>query len=183
MNYSEYRKRLLKFADLIADTKPLFDAVANNVADRAQRIFIQGGVGPGGSKENYSSNPLYKNPDSAPRKFPVKGKTGESKFQNGKPHKTAYFANYAAYKKQIGRTAFVNLIEFGNFDRAFRTGLRLQGKKVVHFIKTGVDNPDGKIEGIIAKYPGVADVLPKEREQFVVDLTNYMADAVEQAGL
>jgi len=183
MKYSEYRKRLLKFSDLIAETKPLFDAVVNNVADRAERIFVNGGVGPGGSRENYSPNPLYKNPDIAPRKFPVRGKDGESKFKNGKPHKTAYFPNYSAYKRQIGRTSFVNLIEFGNFERGFRTGIKLQGNKVIHFIRIGTDNPQGKVDGLINRYDGVSTLINAERDAFITDLTNYLADAREDAGL
>jgi hypothetical protein len=174
---------LLKFSDLIAETKPFFDAVVNNVADKAERIFVNGGVDASGGQEEYSKKALYKNPKTSPRSFPTKGKDGKSKFKNGNEHKTGYFESYGDYKKTIGRTSFVNLIEFGNFERAFRTGIKQSGNKVIHYIRTGPDNPEKKIEGILERYEGVAKTLPKEQEQYLRDLNNYLADARENAGL
>ena len=60
-----------------------------------------------------TTTPIYINPDKAPRKTANKakgieglkraGKYGDTKFKNGKPHKTAYNANYKALRNKIGR--------------------------------------------------------------------------------
>ena len=60
-----------------------------------------------------TTTPIYINPDKAPRKTASKakgieglkraGKYGDTKFKNGKPHKTAYNANYKALRNKIGR--------------------------------------------------------------------------------
>lgn len=60
-----------------------------------------------------STKPFYINPNKAPRKaglMPPKGKTGETKFKDGKPHKTTYVNSYKDFRNRIGRkTDKVNL--------------------------------------------------------------------------
>lgn len=57
-----------------------------------------------------STNELYVNPAKSPKVFPPRGKNGELKFKNGKPHKTGYFPSYRDFRKTIGRkTGIVNL--------------------------------------------------------------------------
>ena len=70
----------------------------------------------------YSTNPIYVNPNNAPRKFPTIGKTGKSKFADGMPHKTGYFEEgYSEFKTTIGRNEIgkVNLFLTGNMRNSF----------------------------------------------------------------
>jgi hypothetical protein len=176
MTPKEYSKRLLKFANKLDASKPFFDAVANNVNERSERVFVRGDF----NAKDYSNNPLYVNPKSAPRSFPTKGKTGKTTFANGKKHKTGYFSSYKQFKTTIGQPAFVNLVLFGNLQRAFRTGLRASKLKINHVIKIDAANPKGKVEGLIKKYPHAFDLTAKERKEFNEDLTNYINDLIEK---
>jgi hypothetical protein len=165
MTIKEYQKRIKDLERQIIDTKGFYQEVAFNINQRADRIFIKGGVGSQGTSVSYTGGAMYKNPKVAPRSFPTKGKNGESKFKNGKNHKTGYFDSYKSYKRTIGQKGFVNLIEFGNFEKAFRTGIYPQGLKINHAIPLSVANPSGKVEGIIDRYPGVEYVSRKERKE------------------
>lgn len=84
--------------------------------------------------------PIYINPDKAPRKTASKakgieglkraGKYGDTKFKNGKPHKTAYNANYKALRNKIGRRIDkVDLNFSGKLSKEF--GLEVKGRNVV----------------------------------------------------
>lgn len=60
----------------------------------------------------YSNKPMYLNPRKAPRKFngAIAGKYGETKFKNGKLHRTKYFTGYKSYRINVGRQGeFVDL--------------------------------------------------------------------------
>jgi len=87
-----------------------------------------------------TSKPIYINPDKAPRKTANKakgieglkraGKYGDTKFKNGKPHKTAYNANYKALRNKIGRRIDkVDLNFSGKLSKEF--GLDLKSKNEV----------------------------------------------------
>ena len=87
-----------------------------------------------------TSRPIYINPDKAPRKTANKakgieglkraGKYGDAKFKNGKPHKTAYNANYKALRNKIGRRIDkVDLNFSGKLSKEF--GLDLKSKNEV----------------------------------------------------
>jgi hypothetical protein len=87
-----------------------------------------------------TTTPIYINPDKAPRKRASKakgieglkraGKYGDTKFKNGKPHKTAYNANYKALRNKIGRRIDkVDLNFSGKLSKEF--GLEVKGRNVV----------------------------------------------------
>ena len=181
MTTKEYSKRLLKFADKLDKSKPFFDAVANSVEAMADRVFIRGEFNP----EPYSTNPLYVNPLFAPRKFGVKGKPynskpGRTKFANGEPHKTRYFENYTQYKLAIKQKSFVNLVLFGNLQRAFRVGIAKKDNKIVHKIAINESNPEGKIKGLMKKYPQAFKLTKEEKNAYKEDLRNYLDDYLEK---
>ena len=76
----------------------------SNLSRITQGRAINGMIG------HYSGVPMYVNPRYSPRKFPTKGKNGQTKFKNGKPHKTGYFVGYKGFRTAIGReTNIVNL--------------------------------------------------------------------------
>lgn len=188
INTKEYINRLQKFADGLQESEPVFNAVANTVRNQTVRVFEQGGVGPGGSKAAYGGGALYVNPNTSVRKFPLKGKNGgASKFKNGKPRKTGYFTSYAEFKQTIGEGRNVNLKLFGNLARAYGTGISVKrsgGEVLVfHSIRTDQSNPEGKVKGLIGKYPAAFMPTDRERAEFVQDLENYVHDLRVRVGL
>jgi hypothetical protein len=126
--------------------------VADVHALQTQRIFVDGQNSQNTGIGSYNTtDPLYVNPANAPKKFPTKGKTGKSRFKNGKPHKTGYFKSYSSFRQAQGRqTAVVDLRLSGMLFRDYASSLlRLDNKWIA-----GVKNKEnaGKINGAIKKY-------------------------------
>lgn len=138
---------MAKLKDLIAKYKDLSKELAQKaklsetvtiVAVKAvevfykQRIFKDGKDSNGAQIGDYSVIPFYINPQS-PNLLGVKkgglkpiGKTGQTKFKNGNPHKTAYLANgYKELRQKTGRqSAKVDLNLSGSLSASIRTGRR-----------------------------------------------------------
>ena len=110
-----------KIQELVKFCKPLEIAARDTMAMQAGRIFVEGKDSADSSIGKYSTKPLYLNPKKSPKKFAVKGKTGKSKFKNGKPHQTRYFADgYKGFRNTIGRqTKFVDLSLVGDLQSDF----------------------------------------------------------------
>lgn len=97
-------KQESKLNAIIKENKPLLFAVTSTMALRSRRIFLQGLNADGGKIGDYGTNGLYVSGKARPSpKEPLRGKTGESKFKNGNEHKSKYFTNFLAYKKDVGR--------------------------------------------------------------------------------
>lgn len=156
----------------LLDQQEYFELAKFITSETSDRIFVKGQDTSGGDIGTYSSKPLYVNPDVAPRSFARKGKTGETKFKNGKSHKTGYFNGYGQYKQQIGEGNRVNLRLFRNFEVAYNAGgeFSIESGRLVykHTILTSAANPVGKIEGIKDKYPN-AFGLSQQEKQIVKD--------------
>lgn len=105
-------KQEAKMNAIIKDNKPLLLAVTSTMAIRSRRIFLQGLNASGEKIGEYGNNPLYVSGSARPApKKPLKGKTGESKFKNGKEHKSKYFTNFYAYKKDVGRGQVLSTVD------------------------------------------------------------------------
>lgn len=96
------------------DMDKLLREVANNLyVENSRRIHNEGKdvndklIGQG----KYSTKSTYISLSQSPKKFQAKGKSGNTKFKNGKPHKSGYFPNgYKQFRDTIGRrTSVVNL--------------------------------------------------------------------------
>lgn len=176
----EYITRLKEFEqNYAADIEKEFVLeLSNSIGLQADRIFIEGGVGAGGSRMQYKTGEVYINPATAPRAVPIRGKNGSGDFKNGKKRKTAYFASYADFKTNIGQTNYVNLVLFGNFERAFRTGIRYDGLSAVHFIVDNAANPADKIDGLRANFPGAFQILPDEEKDFTDKMDEIVNDVL-----
>lgn len=89
------------------------------------RIHEQGLAADGSDIGQYDkTTPLYVNPLNSPKSFPVKGKTGKTKFEKtGLPHRTRYFESYNEFKTYIGRNELgkVNLSLSGQLASQFVT--------------------------------------------------------------
>lgn len=122
----QYVAALRKQAKELRDSKAPFVAASTAHADMVERIFTDGVAANGSKIGSYdSSNPLYINSKNSPVNVAPKGKSGKRTFDNGKPHKTAYFQSYKAYRANIGRpTGTVNLDLFGRLKQEFENSMR-----------------------------------------------------------
>jgi hypothetical protein len=181
----QYVEKLQKLAEL--DVKPFYDITQEVIARQTYRIFTKG-QGSNGPLGSYSPDPIYvsNKQSSTPRRNKPVGKTGETKFKNGNPHKSTYFpGGYSEFKKAIGKGGKVNLWLFGNFLKAFMNSGGVNNIKVgnsrikiIKSIKPGTHNPQGKLDGIFNKYPDAfkftkgerAFVLKRFKEIFIEQL-------------
>jgi hypothetical protein len=88
------------------------------------RIFEDGKASNGGPIGSYSTDPAYISLSASPRKITPRGKTGKTKFSDGRPHTSAYFKDgYKGFRRAVGRDADnVNLKLFGDLQRAWVAG-------------------------------------------------------------
>lgn len=157
-----------KLNELRTKNLPLARAAADTNAMQVKRIFTDGGKSSGGKIGSYNStDPLYVSPKLAPKSFPTKGKGGKSKFNNGKSHKTGYFASYKAFRANQGReTSFVNLNLFGNEQSDMANSLtQVTVNKWTSGFKRN-ENADKK-RGQEAKYGIIFDLTKAEQESFL----------------
>lgn len=90
---------------------PLFLGATTGVSDMVERIFVRGADSFNRPIGTYSTKPTYINPVESPVSFAPRGKEGNTRFNNGKQHKTKYFERgYKQFRRQIGRqSSFTNL--------------------------------------------------------------------------
>lgn len=183
----EYVKKLNKFALSIQDIKPFYEATNEVIIMQEDRIFNKGLDSKGSPVGNYSTAPIYISLRATPKKFPAKGKTGQTKFKNGKQHTSGYFAGgYYQFKQAIGRAGAgkkINLELFGHFRKGFANSanpakLSKTGFEVVYSVKHTGANPKGKVEGIIAEYPQAFKLSTKEREYILEKFREIFIDAI-----
>jgi len=126
MKGSQYFKQVQKVYTQENLNKAILSAALTVNADMSERIFVDGKASDGSEIGKYNTtDELYVNPKNAPKKFPPKGKNGDVKFSDGKPHKTSYFDSYAEFRKKIGRkTNKVNLFLFGVLQSNWSNGVK-----------------------------------------------------------
>lgn len=108
-------KQKIAIDNIIKEDKPLRIAVSSITALISKRVWTQGLNSDGSIIGNYKGGEIYVSGVVAEKtrlpKFPLKGKTGESTFKNGKPHKSGYFTNYLSFKKTEGRNKKVQTVD------------------------------------------------------------------------
>lgn len=166
---SEYIAKLECFKQKLEQNRPLAIAALAIHELRAKRIFTDGLKTDSTQIGQYSEEPLYVNPVTrSPKKFPVAGKHGDTKFASGKPHLTRYFQRgYKGYKQTIGRNAnFVNLFNFGNLKSNFENQSRV--KKISNNeYQLGLDEENAnKREGLTDKYGEIFPHTQGEKTKF-----------------
>lgn len=179
MSTEEYIQKLrTKLNELTHNNVPLARAVATTHADQMQRIFTEGKDSTGAKIGQYNStDPLYVDPKTSPRRFPTKGKTGETRFKNGKAHKTGFFSSYKAFRASQGRqTSYVDLKLHGQLQSDMSNSLtRLSPAVWV----TGTKNRKNskKAEGAEKKYGNIFNLTKDEKE----DLKEVLRDELLKA--
>lgn len=158
---------------IIKENKPLQIAVKSIMSVQSKRIFIDGKNASEGTIGEYSENEIYVSPDSNKGlpAFPLKGKNGESEFENGKKHKTGYFKNYYSFKRSIGRNKKLKTVDLfltGQLSRNWANAEALtnaQARKVNQnkYIVSLTDENYKKAE----RYGNVFGLTKKEKELFL----------------
>jgi hypothetical protein len=133
-----------------------------------ERIFEQGKKTDGSDIGQYNtSNELYVNPKNAPKNFPAKGKNGDAKFSDGKPHKTGFFESYKEYRSTVGRQSTkVDLTMTGLLKSDFSRAV----VKVNNFNYTSsVSTERNKkiIEGMEEKFGKIFGLTEAEKQNFL----------------
>lgn len=121
-NISEVMIDLSKRLDgFLVDNKVVAKVAQVVWGNNIRRIHNEGNAVNESSIGKYGIKPLYVNPKKSPKKFTPKGKSGESKFKNGKSHKTKYFPKgYKGFRAEIGRRVDkVNLSLSGRLEKEF----------------------------------------------------------------
>jgi len=96
------------------------------IAEYKNRIFVEGLTTDGSQIGQYSTRPFYQNPNAltgvASSGVTPVGKTGKSRFKNGKAHKTKYLPRgYAELRELTGRQpAKVDLNFSGSLERSIK---------------------------------------------------------------
>lgn len=154
----------------LTNDQEYFELVNYVISEQSERIFTRGLDKDNSDIGQYSTKPLYVNPKNAPRSFPVRGKTGETKFKSGKPHKAGYFPGYGQFKQTIGEGSRVNLRLFRNFEVAYNTAGKFTFRDsrliYIHAIRSSTANPVGKLEGIKSNYSNAFGFTEAERNIF-----------------
>lgn len=165
MTTKDYINKLKEKAAFIREKKYVGIAASSVHVVMSGRIFDDGKNAKDDSIGKYNtSDELYVNPLYSPKKFPTAGKYGQTKFNNGKPHKTGYFSSYQSYKQSQGReTSFVDLTLFGDLRNNFKGGLQeLNGKWIVSVR----DNNANKIQGNEARFGEIFAATDEEKELY-----------------
>lgn len=196
MTTDGFNKKLdSKLAALIKEDKPLLLGVKSIMSIQAKRIWLDGKNKNGGNIGEYTNRKdIYLNPKSlvkgATRSlpgFPLKGKTGETTFKNGKKHKTGYFETWPVFKKEIGRNKRVKSVDL------FLTGTLLSDwanaelPKDAKAIKVDAHNYYLSLSKLSVdkadKYNGednkVFGLSTKEKEQFLAVVRHELKKALE----
>jgi hypothetical protein len=149
MDLKQYIIRMQAVQNYLRDSKVITENIAlvagkQLEAEMGRRIFLKGRDTTGAAIGTYSVTPFYINPNaplfkllpknkkSKPRLTPI-GKTGQTVFKNGKPHKTAYLAGgYAEFRKIVGRQPGAKLAKLGGIT-ANGVNLNLTGSMAQNF--------------------------------------------------
>ena len=182
MSTEEFVMRLDCFEQKLIDNEPLLIGVRTVMALSSNRIFNEGKKSDGGMIGSYDTKrELYVNPDKQPRKtansrlniagLKIGGKYGDTKFKSGKPHKTAYVANYKDLRNRQGlNISYVDLNYTGNLKSNYENSSRGEPEPVRidanHYqIVLDSDNAD-KREGLEKKYGVIFNTTVDERQKF-----------------
>lgn len=179
------QKQQAKIDAIVKENKPLLLAVTSTMFLRSKRIFVSGMNSNGSPIGAYVGGEIYVSGNARPApKKPLKGKNGDTKFKNGKEHKSGYFANYVLYKKNVGRqegVASVDLFLSGDLHLDWASTQRITEPPKVNKIdaNTYVEYLSKKSLDKISKYPNVFTISAQERKDFYKVVQFELAKAMK----
>ena len=167
-------------AEIEANDVPLKVAAYSSVAAVSKRIFTDGGNANGGQIGQYKSDGgIYINPKKAfggSKLGTPRGKTGETKFKDGRLHVTVYLDSYKDYKAALGKPsggAYVNLELSGDLKSDFENGkVPTPQERGPHEYFIGLKRPinQDKVAGLQQKYGKVFALTDAEVQEFIEDV-------------
>lgn len=174
MTLKEWQKKLDDSVKNIKNfTEPTRIAAFTATAKMGERIFDEGKTQSGSDIGDYSTKPLYVSLAVAPKpKGSPTGKTGKSKFEDGRIHKSKYFEQgYKGYRDNVGRqTGFVDLSLTGELRMDFgNQKLTAEPRKINNLeyqIRLDKEVNQNKREGADEKYGIVFSPSETERNIF-----------------
>lgn len=168
MTTEEYISNLNSHISHLKDGHAIAIAAQDTHSKMLERIFEQGKKQDGSDIGEYDTRkPLYINPNFAPKSFPTAGKNGNTKFENGTKHKTAYFESYLEYRKKIGRkTDKVNLVLTGLLQSDFGRAV-VKISDFIYASEVSTEKSKNIIEGMDQKYGKVFELTVSEKENFL----------------
>lgn len=178
--FIEKQKRIVR--EIVNKDLPLQRAAASTLRKQATRIFVDGNNSSATPIGKYNATtPLYVNPKTtggATSKLGApKGKTGQSKFKDGTPHKTVWVESYKVLKGKIGqKNDTVRLVLSGDLRSDFSTS---QLRKIgVHEYESGV-----KREANIKKAQGAEEKYGKIFSSTTAEVQNFFEVAAKEYNL
>lgn len=180
MTANEYANKLREYARLLKEkNRPFERAVQSTTQLIGNRIFVKGEKTDGSAIGQYDTKrELYINPKkvfSGGAFNPPTGKTGETTFKNGKPHKTTFVRNYKEYRNRIGRRIDkVNLVVSGDLQSDWRntqspsspaTAKKINANEFVIVLDRPVNQK--KMEKFDDKYGTVSHIQKKEYDNLI----------------
>lgn len=172
--FVEKQKRV--FEAIIKNDLPLRYAAYSTTAKMASRIFVEGKNSSGSDIGRYNStDPLYVNPKktagAASRLGAPRGKTGETRFKNGKPHKTVFVSSYKDLKGKIGQpNDKVRLVYSGDLRSDFSNSkslaepIKVNEHEYIVGLKRKINAQ--KAEGLENKFGVIFSPAAQERRNF-----------------
>jgi len=181
MTIEEFNLKLKQaLLDIQANDVPLRLASYGSVAEVSLRVFTKGGNADGGAIGQYNSkDPIYLNPKKAfggSKLGTPRGKNGDTKFKNGKPHVTVYLDSYKDYKAALGKPSegkFVNLELSGDLKSDFENGAvptptQLGPHEYAVQLKRNINI--NKVAGLESRYGKIFALTNQEVENFIEDI-------------
>ncbi len=135
MTPTEYAQKLEKQLNAIVNVnRPFALGVTAAHTMMTERIFTFGQDSSNNEIGQYSKKGIYINPEKAAIRnrngFTNEGKTGKSKFEDGREHVTTYFKGWKGFREVQGlNTYFVNLNYVGDLKSDFER----PAKKIMRF--------------------------------------------------
>ena len=181
MTIDEFNLKLKQaLAEIQANDVPLRLAAYSSVAEVSLRVFTNGGNANGGAIGQYNStDPIYLNPKTSfggSKLGPPRGKNGDTKFKNGKPHVTVYLDSYKDYKSILGKPSgggFVNLELSGDLKSDFENGSVPTPTQIgthEYAVKLRENINKKKIAGLESRYGKIFALTNQEVENFIEDI-------------
>lgn len=177
MNYttSQYIKELDRRLGEIKRSNLVYLSALVIHPEYINRIFDKGLNAFNSPHGTYSTKPIYVNTKrKSPKAVKSVGKTGNSVFKSGKPHKTTYFPRgYSQFKQSIGRGSAVNFRLFDDLKLDMTNGLRKLKDKAQVILKRNFNVK--KVNGLIEKYGKDSFMFSeRERQKYLNDLAKRL---------
>lgn len=159
VSLAEYKEKLKKAQELLKSEKVMINAIRAVNEVRMKRIFVDGLNSNGGKIGTYNStNPVYIDPDKAPKKVNQVGK-------NGTPIKSGYYKSYKAFRQAMGReSGFVNVRLNNELQNDLANGSLTKSSDKVNMKVNPIKVSKGVYKVVLKKQENIDKVIALEKK-------------------